>query len=79
MSHLADHARAARLIGETVGNRAAQMGDPTGVLTCLAEALTEAAEMMEDEVRASVLDHACTLDHRTIPGPKCPACGAARG
>jgi hypothetical protein len=80
---LTDHARAARILGETIGNRAEQMGDPTGVLTCLAEAYTEAAEMMEDADRAEAVRmaeaHRCTLDHARLTVPKCPACGAARG
>ncbi len=79
MSHLADHARAARILGETIGNRATQMGDPTGVLTCLAEAYVEAAEMMTDLIVAEQLDHACTLNHRALPaGKRCPSCNAAK-
>lgn len=79
---LSDHARAARMLGAAFANRAEQMGDPTGILTCTAEAYADAAEQMEDAVREGAQrmseEYRCTINHATLPGPKCPACHAPR-
>lgn len=79
MSGLADHARAARILGAAMANRAQQMGDPTGVLTCMADAYLDAALLMDADIRMGVLDHRCTIDHRAITATACPACKKPKG
>lgn len=81
---LADHARAALIMAASLNNRAKMMGDPSGILTMLADAYADAADTMATECRMEAeqarIDHGCTIDHRGLPaGRKCPACGAPRG
>jgi hypothetical protein len=52
MSALLTHAKAARILGESIANRAQQMGDPTGLLTCLADAHLDAAARMTEQARS---------------------------
>jgi hypothetical protein len=42
----------------------------------MARAWERAAKLAEDQIAADRLAHACTLDHRALKGPTCPACGA---
>ena len=82
MSNLHDHVRAWRILGDSLANRAQQMGDPTGLLACMADAHHDAADRLLGELAAESLAmaeaHRCTIDHRAITVPKCPACGAPR-
>lgn len=82
MSAILGHAQAARILGQSFANRAEQLGDPTGMLTAMADAYLDASDQMLAESAAEAIAYgksaACTLDHRTLSGPKCPACGAPK-
>lgn len=80
MSALLIHAQAARILGQSFANRAEQLGDPTGMLTCMADAYLDASDQMLAESAAEAIAYSeaarCTLDHKTMKGPVCPACKA---
>jgi hypothetical protein len=80
MSHLSDHARAARFL--SIGaEMAAEGADPAtaALLQGMAVGYRHAAEQMEAAVRADIVGHACTIDHRAMGSTTCPACKAPRG
>lgn len=81
MSHLADHARAARILSDAFEAKARRHSyDATApILSAMAEVYGNAAARMESEVKAAVAKHGCTVDHRALTVPKCPACGGSRG
>lgn len=81
MSHLADHARAIRAVADAFATESGVTRDKGvgSILAAMSLALNGAADELESEISVNRVDHACTLDHRTIAGPKCPACGAPRG
>lgn len=84
MSNLQDHARAARHLSAAFDRQARRhsFDKAVPVLTALSAAYLDAAQAMEREIQrdaeAMAKAHACTIDHRAITVPKCPACGAPR-
>jgi hypothetical protein len=81
MSHLADHARAARIVAEAFSHDAALDDDPavSGMLHAFAACYRLAADRMEAEARADIVGHACTIDHRAMVSTTCSACKDPRG
>lgn len=88
MSHILDHARAMRVLGEALIAQGEQAGldldDATDrLLTNMGRAHIAASDRLIGEAaadaRAWAASARCTIDHTTIKAPKCPACGANRG
>lgn len=85
MSHLADHARASRILAEALENEYhATREDLVGrsLLLHLSLAHHGAANRMDLEIREeagrAAQGHACTVDHRTMKGARCGLCGAPK-
>lgn len=81
MSYLSDHARAFRALGRALraeGENGTDRPTNSELLCLMADAHMAAAADIEAEVSGGVVDHACTIDHRALTVPRCPACGAPR-
>lgn len=78
---LDDHARAARFMAEAFAGEAESCGDERNamLLSRISRAYTCAAADMDAAIKSEIMDHRCSIDHRTLSGPKCPACGAPKG
>jgi len=81
MTHLADHARAARILADVWADEFASQTDKHLCLMAgmLSSGYRRAADQMDAEVRAGIVGHACTIDHRAMGSTVCPACKAPRG
>lgn len=85
MSALDAHAKAARVMGHCFAARGEKLhtegcDETAAILVTMAEAYFASSDAIEqlirDECKAS--EAHCSIDHRTITVPKCPACGAPK-